>query len=363
MKKFFLFVFFAINLSLQAQDSLVQKIQTHYLQQMPYCEYTSETDLGDLQKVYEFPYWFVQINKELNALKQYDSKFADYLQIDSIQGSKVYQIGTQQGILNGVEVDLHQNSNPIYNLYQNGELINSYVFDMQRTLLEKSKEFVKQGFSVDNKQEIQLDNLQPLLIDRVNKDTALSLPWAYPDSCLQVLSYEKPLEKNNFTETLILTKQDSDTSIWYVLGKKNSLIHLYSFVTPKDKLKIVDFKKTTISNIGFDQKRIIIEPLNKPIQIWGVYFEPTRNSPWEQPNQFIFDFLRKSDKKNISARVVVDKDTSLESPEFNLLLSLSQNPELFKLTTGLIDIDFQQLCNNQILPMTSDFKETYIKKP
>ena len=43
-------------------------------------------------------------------------------------------------------------------------------------------------------------------------------------------------------------------------------------------------------------------------------------------------------------------------------LVVLQNPELFKITTKLIDLDYTGFCDKQVLQMIQDFKQSYIPK-
>lgn len=358
MKKIFLFSFLTANFILWAQDSLVQRHQTHNFNHMSYQSVITHIEPGKEQEVVGFPSYFKQINQQLNRLKTYNELLDKVIKTDSTGTMFVYSQSQQGKVQDGLVVDLQFEQDPQYDFYQNGELLNSYRFLKQKAIVQFALDMVEQGFNSTHNL-LQADSIESVIYDRLNES---SIPVILPELSLKKDCLNLVFSKQSPIETLVFENANTDSNMWYTLAKRNSLIHFYSFQVDPLTLEVENIQKAVINNIGFDQKRIIVQKDNMQDQIWNVYFEPTRSSPWVEPNQYLFDYYRKSDKKPITARVVADKRADVHSYEFNLLLSLAQNPELFKITTKLIDLDYTGFCDKQVLQMIQDFKQSYIPK-
>ncbi|MGL4581508.1 MAG: hypothetical protein ACRCVU_00855, partial [Flavobacterium sp.] len=110
--------------------------------------------------------------------------------------------------------------------------------------------------------------------------------------------------------------------------------------------------------VGFDKKRITAKT-EKGKSISDIYFENFGKREWKKPNQYIFDYKRKSDKKDTRARVVLDKSIAPDTIFFDFIVALANNPELFRRDVYLKDFSYEQILNKKIIVLNTSVKALY----
>lgn len=155
---------------------------------------------------------------------------------------------------------------------------------------------------------------------------------------------------------------DNDQVLHYVfIQREGSMVVVYeqTYDSVKDKKEESYLNVASLINVGFDKKRVKARTENKE-SISDIYFENFSKTDWNKPNQFIFDYKRKSDKKHTRARVVLDKSIGANPMFQTFIIALSNNPELFRRDVNLRDFDYTQLVNGNIIHLVGDKKPLYI---
>lgn len=166
------------------------------------------------------------------------------------------------------------------------------------------------------------------------------------------------------TEQLLFKIGDEKGALHYLyLEKKEHDITVYeqSFTVVDGQLKGGFVNNAVILNVGFDRKRITART-EKGKSISDIYFENFAPNDWKQPNQYLFDYIRNSNKKVLRARVVLDASIEKDSLFFDVLVALANNPELFRRDVELKDFSFEKLESTHILELSGDKKALFTLK-
>lgn len=356
----FPFAFYGQNNLEHSQDSILTKIEKYNLQGKEYY-ITQQVEEEFVEKTFHFPKEFSSIEKDISLISEVDSLFGSYAQVDGDKGSvmKLYylQDSRVKGILPNIDTDNDSLVN--YLLYDAGFPIKKYSIKPYYDIHSWIKEMVYQDFN----RAIQE---QPLDFEPIKQSYKIEDEFARHGQrvitpCYSVVEQKIRDKDTPQIEYIFLKSTTAKEDKWVVIAKKSGVIWVYDIVSDAKDNEIISLQKARINNIGFDQKRVVVFQEDKQL-LWGAYFEPTRNSTWNKTNQFEFDYSRKSDKKPITTRVVVDYGQDLNTPFYKIVLALTHNPEFFKITTSLNDLDFSQICKTFDFSMKSDFKNTYTLK-
>ncbi len=166
------------------------------------------------------------------------------------------------------------------------------------------------------------------------------------------------------TEQLLFKIGDAQGALHYLyLEKKEHDITVYeqSFTVVDGQLKGGFVNNAVILNVGFDRKRITART-EKGKSISDIYFENFAPNNWSQPNQYLFDYIKNSNKKVLRARVVLDDSIEKDSLFFDALVALANNPELFRRDVALKDFSFEKLLSTHILELSGDKKALFTLK-
>lgn len=354
----FPFVFYGQNNQEHSQDSLVNTVEKYSLQGKEY--WASQQMQEDfLEYTYHFPKEFASIGKDISLICEVDSLFASYATVDSITGSTLKHYYYKDKPLKGVDVRINHDKIVSYILYDTIKGKKEYSVHPYYNIDGWVKELIYQDFTLPI-QEQPLD-IEPMEQQYRVEDDFMGHGQRILTTCYSLIPQELNTKDTSDIEYVILKNYTANRDNWIIIAKKSGLIWVYDMVFNSFDNQFISMQKARINNIGFDQKRVIVFKEDKQF-LWGAYFEPTRNATWKKANQFEFDYIRKSDKKPITARVVVDYKQELDTPFYKIVLALAHNPEFFKITTSLQDVDFSNICNSFDLPMKEDFKNTYIVK-
>ncbi|MHC5354920.1 hypothetical protein ACYSNX_12275 [Myroides sp. LJL115] len=356
----FPFAFYGQNNLEHSQDSLLTKIEKYNLQGKEYC-ITEQVEEEFMQKTFHFPKEFSSIEKDISLISQVDTLFASYVQVDEGKGSAMKLYYLQDSRVKGIfpNIDTVNDNLANYLLYDAGIPIKKYSIKPFYDIHSWIEEMVFQDFNRPMQE-------QPLEIDSIKQSYKIQDQFASHGQrvitpCYSVVEQKIRDKDTSQMEYVFLRSTTAKVDNWIVIAKKSGVIWVYDIVSDAKDNGLISLQKARINNIGFDQKRVVVFQEDKQL-LWGAYFEPTRNSKWNKTNQFEFDYNRKSDKKAITARVVVDYGQELNTPFFKIVLALTHNPEYFKITTSLNDLDFSQICKTFDFSMKSDFKNTYTLK-
>lgn len=218
----------------------------------------------------------------------------------------------------------------------------------------------------DNTLRDQLDNLEEGS-SLPNKQRLVEGQWTMWDSSL---TKSQVLIEGLVTPATVYTQLDEvkERMIWKITDQHNVLHYLLlqrekgiitvyeqSFVKKGDKLVSSYLNTARMINVGFDKKRITAKT-EKGKTISDIYFETYGKMNWKKNNQYIFDYKRKSDKKSVRARVILDASIQVDSIFFDFLVALANNPELFRRDIQLKDFSFEQVMTQKILQLDSSIK-------
>lgn len=165
--------------------------------------------------------------------------------------------------------------------------------------------------------------------------------------------------------------ENKEKMMWKIMGKDNVLSYVFiekvkgittvyeqSFKKEGSKLVASPLNTASMINVGFDKKRVTAKT-EKGKSISDIYFENFGKREWKKPNQYIFDYKRKSDKKDTRARVVLDKSIAPDTIFFDFIVALANNPELFRRDVHLKDFSYEQILNKKIIVLNASVKSLY----
>lgn len=166
-------------------------------------------------------------------------------------------------------------------------------------------------------------------------------------------------------------EENKERMMWKIMGKDNVLSYVFiekakgittvyeqSFKKEGGNLVASPLNTASMINVGFDKKRITAKT-EKGKSISDIYFENFGKKEWKKPNQYLFDYKRKSDKKDTRARVVLDKHIAPDTIFFDFIVALANNPELFRRDVSLKDFSYEQILNKKIIVLNASVKSLY----
>lgn len=166
------------------------------------------------------------------------------------------------------------------------------------------------------------------------------------------------------TEQLLFKIGDDQGALHYLYIEKREhdiIVYEQSFTIEDGQLKGGYVNNAVILNVGFDRKRITART-EKGKSISDIYFENFAPKDWKQPNQYLFDYTRNSNKKVLRARLVLDPSIEKDSLFFDTLVALGNNPELFRRDIALKDFSFDKLLSLHILELSGEKKALFTLK-
>ncbi len=346
-------------------DSLKRVVEKISFAQNTYHKIDQELIDGSFKVSYWFTPSFELVRSQVKQIVALDTVFANYIHWDSNNNLQLFGISkdsvTQQGIVPIFQAD----SLISYQLYENKKLLHEYQIRENNNFQSWLSELVRKSYLEEIDGTVYKDILvekDPIIVDLLQVDSLKTPDYGGQE---QTLEHDYEIQEDFFSDSIdssieyvVFKSSKAQMDQWLVVTKKSSLIWIYELVSDPQTQEVLSFKNARINNLGFEQKRVMSYFEDK-MYLWNVYFEPTRNIKWDKPNQFLFNYTRRSDRKPITGRVVVDQADQTNGDFFYLVLSLAQNPELFKITTSLKDLDFQNFNPTKNIGMQPEFKTSY----
>lgn len=365
MKKFFTLLF--IGGSVFAQENNTKESQscqktTETINSLEYCVYTCpESDsLNVDKKLSIYPNWFTGMHKELELIKSTDTLLDKFAYLNKGGDYVLSAIYKDNQLWEGInyEVNSENQKEDTFVVYKNGLPDYRYIFSADYT------NFTYLNALADNDREI-IDAYYDLAGESYLPVKELYSDGRWINWHNEIKENIVKLDNNIFLlqvdegkNRIIITVDLEDRVEYFLLDKKGGIMNLYNLISFTDDQQEQVVNRASITNIGFEQKRITTKT-SKGTGIWDAYFEDFKLNKWTEPNQYLYDYKRLSDRRDIHARVVVDNKVDKESLFFKILLSIAHNPELFRIDIDLNDFEYNQLVTSQLMPLSAGKKERF----
>ncbi|MGL4581420.1 MAG: hypothetical protein ACRCVU_00415, partial [Flavobacterium sp.] len=334
MKKSIVVLMLGLGGVIYAQEatalSNVSKTDTLKLRDITYVLESSvlNDSLDIVEKRSAFPAIHTPLNSRLKFIANTDEGFKPFISLDSKQDSIVLVSKYIKGELeSGVVVEdngaedlavVHYtdfkpvtryitNSDYHFYMYASSEIEKNDALRDQFDNLEEGELFPYKQSYVDDKWTSWNDNLTE---SQVNIDL-LSTPatlYSSLDESKEKMMW-KIIGKDNVLSYVFIEKEKGITTVYEQSFKKEG-----------NRLEALTLNTASMINVGFDKKRITAKT-EKGKSISDIYFENFGKREWKKPNQYIFDYKRKSDKKDTRARVVLDKSIAPDTIFFDFIVA------------------------------------------
>lgn len=372
MKKGIVILALSIGGVLYAQDHTTVTDSIHRdtlkLKDISYLVETSTVNdsLKVVERTASYPNTLAVLTDRLKFVSLYDQEAKAYIDVetktDTTKVSSIYKDGKMyKGLL------LEENKSNDIDLVYYDEAIPRYRYTIDfdyhyYTLL--SSEFDKNDSIREQFYDLHEGSLLPLKQEYVDgqwitswdkdlkKDEVVLNGVATPATLYSSLGEKK--------ERMLWKLEDEHQVLHYVfLQRQGNMIVIYEQSCPKNEGEEVYLNVASMINVGFDKKRVTARTSNKE-SISDIYFENFGKPNWKKPNQYVFDYYRRSDKKLVRARVVLDKSVMANKVFSDFITALSNNPELFRRDVRLKDFSFEDVLSKQIIRLDASIKPTHI---
>ncbi|SEI70381.1 hypothetical protein SAMN04488018_103148 [Myroides marinus] len=323
--------------------------------------------LNEVDKTALYPSTISQLGPGLKIIALHDDQITPYIDIESKKDTVQVKAQYINNKLNkGVVLEPNGDKDLAVVYYDNAIPQYRYIQDCDYHFYTFISSELDKNDEVRNKfYDLEEGELLPL------KQEYVDGTWQAWDKELQ--KEEITLEGITIPATLYYTKDDKKERMMWKLTDNKGLLH-YVLVQREGSM-IVVYEQTydsvkekrgesylnvaSLINVGFDKKRVKARTENKE-SISDIYFENYGKLDWKKPNQYIFDYIRKSDKRMIRSRVILDKSITANDIFFDFIVALANNPELFRRDVGLKDFDYSQLIKANIIHLVGDKKPLYL---
>ncbi|MEK6449823.1 MULTISPECIES: hypothetical protein [unclassified Myroides] len=373
MKKITLLYLLTLTASVQAQevvDSLSNCKQDKVLfinQEFNVENCIVNDSLSIEERVVSFPQEAKQMYNSLKFIEQHDELLQSFVTVnDSVATAKATYAVNE--LMQGVVLEPIQLNDFSFVYYNEGQPLYRYVLDTDNHFYTYVRAEIEKDEDVrDLFYDIEEGDILPTKEMYVNGD------WSKWDkqgerSTINLGGREGELIRltnpDAKVEQMIFKVGDEQGMLHYVyLEKEGHTIYVYEqhFTVVDGIVKGGFVNNAVVQNMGLDRKRITART-EKGKSISDIYFENFAPSGWNQPNQYIFDYVKNSNKKVLRARVVLDKAIEKESVFFDVLVALANNPELFRIDVRLGDFSFDQLLSTHVLHLKEDKKNLFTLK-
>ncbi|SDH50072.1 hypothetical protein [Myroides phaeus] len=373
MKKITLLYLLTLTASVQAQevvDSLPNCKQEKVLffnQEFSAENCIVNDSLAIEERVVSFPQEAKQMYNSLKFIEQHDELLQSFVTVnDSVATAKATY--TANELIQGVVLEPIQSNDFSFVYYNEGQPVYRYVLDTDNHFYTYVKAEIEKDEKVrDLFYDIEEGEILPTKEVYVNGDWSKWDKQAERETINLGGREGELISINNQeakAEQLIFKVGDDQGVLHYVyLEKQGHAIYVYEqqFSVDDGIVKGGFVNNALVQNMGLDRKRITART-EKGNSISDIYFENFAPSNWNQPNQYIFDYVKNSNKKVLRARVVLDKSIEKESIFFDVLVALANNPELFRIDVKLADFSFDQLLSTHVIHLKGDKKNLFTLK-
>lgn len=372
MKKSIAVLVLSISGALYAQESSmvvdsasIETLKFHNINYLLKSEVVNDS-LNIVDKTAVYPSTIPQLTQRLKMVSLYDTQAKSFLDLESKKDTvQVKAKYTNNKLEKGMVVEAigdkdlavvyYDNFVPQYRYIQDSDY---HFYTFITSELDKNDEIRDKFYDLE-------------------EGDLLSFKQEYVDGAWQ--SWDKGLQK----EEVVLVGISTPATLYYSLNDKKERMmwkivdtnHVLHYVlVQREGTMIVIYEQTcdtkgdnktetylnvaSLINVGFDKKRVKARTEDKE-SISDIYFENFNKSEWKKPNQFIFDYKRKSDKKDTRARVVLDKSIAANQLFQDFIIALSNNPELFRRDVNLKDFKYDELITKKIISLDSSKKALY----
>ncbi|MCC9043749.1 hypothetical protein LNQ81_13805 [Myroides sp. M-43] len=373
MKKSIVVLMLGIGGVIYAQDSIALRDlstkDTLKLRDVTYVldTYVLNDSLDIVEKRSAMPAIHTPLNNRLKYIASTDEGFKPFISLDSKKDSIVLVSKYIKGELeNGVVVEDNGAEDLAVVHYTDFKPVTRYTTNSDyHFYMYASSEIEKNDGLRDQFDNLEEGELLPYKQDYVDgKWTSwngdLTVSQVNIDGLSTAATLYSSLDENK--ERMMWKILDKDNVLSYVFIEKAkgiTTVYEQSFRKEGDKLVPLPLNTASMINVGFDKKRITTKT-EKGKSISDIYFETFGKREWKKPNQYIFDYKRKSDKKDTRARVVLDKSITPDTIFFDFIVALANNPELFRRDVHLKDFSYEQLLNKKIIVLNTSVKALYI---
>lgn len=372
MKKGIVILALSIGGVLYAQDHTTVTDSIHRdtlkLKNISYLVETSTVNdsLKVVEKTASYPNTLSMLTDRLKFISLYDQEAKAYIEVenkqDTIQVNAIYQEGeiyngllVEENVSNDLDIVYYKDAIPRYRYTTDHDY---HYYTLLSSELDKNDSIRGQFY------DLHEGSLLPLKQDYVDGQWVTTWQKDLEQQEVVINGLSTPVtlftSLDNKKERMLWKIKDEHEVLHYVfLQRVGNVLLVYEQTCPTVEGEEIYLNIASIINVGFDKKRVTARTNDKE-SISDVYFENFGKRDWKKPNQYVFDYYRRSDKKLVRARAVLDPTVMSNKVFSDFIIALVNNPELFRRDVHLKDFSFEDVLSKQILRLNSTIKPTHI---
>ncbi|ALU27165.1 hypothetical protein HXZ78_05075 [Myroides odoratimimus] len=372
MKKGIVLLALSIGGVLYAQDHTTVTDSIHRdtlkLKDISYLVETSTVNdsLKVVEKTASYPNTLSMLTDRLKFISLYDQQAKAYIEVenkqDTIQVKAIYQEGeiykgllVEENVSNDLDIVYYEDAIPRYRYTTDHDY---HYYTLLSSELDKNDSIRGQFY------DLHEGSLLPLKQEYVDGQWVTTWQKDLEQQEVVINGLSTPVtlftSLDNKKERMLWKIKDEQEVLHYIfLQREGNMILIYEQACPIVEGEEVYLNVASMINVGFDKKRVTARTNNKE-SISDVYFENFGKRDWKKPNQYVFDYYRRSDKKLVRARVILDKTVIVNKVFSDFVIAVANNPELFRRDVQLKDFSFEDVLSKQILRLDSSIKPTHI---